>query len=62
MFVNVIYKETMSPVTRNTSKIEIVEVEENEASASKYAKLYSLQLPPDDKAKVVFRTIQVKIN
>lgn len=61
MIVTVIYKEILSPVTRNTSKIEVVEIEENEANAVKYAKLYSLQLPPEDKTKVVFRTVQVKV-
>ena len=61
MIVNVIYKETTSPVSRNTSKIEIVEIEENEANATKYAKLYGLQLPPDDKTKVIFRTLQVRV-
>jgi hypothetical protein len=61
MYANVIYKETMSPITRNIAKVEVVEVEENEANASKYAKLYSLQLPPEDKTKIVFRTIQIKI-
>lgn len=61
MIASVIYKETLSPITRNASKVEIIEVEESEANASKYCKLYSLQLPPDDKAKVVFRTIQIKV-
>jgi hypothetical protein len=61
MYANVIYKETMSPITRNIVKVDVVEVEENEANASKYAKLYSLQLPPEDKTKIVFRTIQIKI-
>jgi hypothetical protein len=60
MFVNVIYKETMSSVSRSTAKIEVVEIEENEVTAAKYAKLYSLQLPADDKNKVVFRTVQVR--
>lgn len=61
MIASVIYKETLSPVTRNVSKVDIVEVEENEANALKYCKLYALQLPPDDKAKVIFRTIQIKV-
>lgn len=61
MFANVIYKETQSSVSRNLSKVEVIEVEENEESAAKYAKLYGLQLPPDDKNRVIFRTIQIKV-
>ncbi len=61
MYANVIYKETQSPVTRNLSKVEVIEVEENEDNANKYAKLYGLQLPPDDKNRIIFRTIQIKV-
>lgn len=62
MYATVIYKETLSPITGTTSKVEIMEIDESEENANKYAKLYSLQLPQDDKQKVIFRPIQIKIN
>ena len=62
MYVNVIYKETITPLTKQVSKVEIIELEEDEHNAIRYAKLYGLQLPTDERGKVNYKSIQVEVS
>lgn len=62
MVVSVIYKETYSSSYGNAmSEFKIMEVDPNENNAIKYGKLFSLQLPPEDRKRTVFKTIRLEL-
>lgn len=62
MYANIVYKETFAQDNKTLLKVDIIEADEDESNASKYSRLYALQLPQEDKSRVYFRTIQMKIN
>ena len=62
MNINVIYKETLSYCGRKVQKVDLIEVEENEIDAGRYAKLYNLQSPVDDKNKVLYKVVPMTVS
>ena len=60
-YVTMIYKETMDPKKETIESIEPIELEEDEANALRFAKLYQLQLPADLKKTTTYRTYKVKV-
>lgn len=60
MILNLIFRETYEARKGNTTKLELIEADENAENAAKAAKLYTLQLPVDLRNTVAYKTIQIK--
>jgi len=60
MMVFFIYKSIIDK-SGNPTKIELVECDTNEQNASKFSKLYNLQVPADLKQKIQFNYVQAKV-
>jgi hypothetical protein len=55
-----IYK-TYYTIDGNIEKIELVEADQNEASAISFTKLYGLQTPKDIKDRIAYNYISMRI-
>lgn len=62
MYVNVIYKEYISPITNSVYRAEIIEVDADPDEANKYIKLYGLQIPLSDRGKIQYRILQIPVS
>lgn len=60
MYYNLIYKETYRAGTLYS--LEPIEIDEDENNAHKFAKLYNLQLPLDQKEDVNYRVYSIDIS
>lgn len=60
--ISVIYRQISDPFTGEMQKVDIIEADTDERNAQRYCKLYGLQVPKDQKNRVAYHYLNVRVN
>lgn len=60
--VSIIYRQITDPNTGELQRVDIIEADVNEGNAARYCKLYGLQVPHDQRNRVGYHYLNVKLN